>query len=60
MERLGHATPATMRRYQHVVDQLKHGAAAAMDAALRPRTPSETPSNVPDGDAPEDEIRRLR
>jgi integrase len=60
MEILGHTSPSMMRRYQHVVDDLKHGAAAAMDAALRPRTPSETPSDVPDGDAPEDEIRQLR
>jgi integrase len=45
MEILGHTSPAMMRRYQHVVDDLKHDAAAAMDAALRPRTPSETPSS---------------
>jgi hypothetical protein len=33
--------------------------AAAMDAALRPRRPSEPPSSGPD-DPPEDEIRQLR
>ena len=60
MEILGHSSPAMMRRYQHVVDELKHGAAAAMDAALRPRTPSTTPSGGPDGDPPELEDRQLR
>lgn len=48
MEILGHTSPAMMRRYQHVVDELKHDAAAAMDAALNPQTPSETPSDLPD------------
>ena len=60
MEILGHTSPAMMRRYQHVVDELKHGAAVAMDAALRPPAQSTTPSNGPDDDPPEDEIRQLR
>jgi len=53
MEILGHTSPAMMRRYQHVVDELKHGAAAAIEAALRPRTPSTTPSDGPDSAPPE-------
>jgi integrase len=60
MEILGHTSPAMMRRYQHVVDELKHDAAAAMDAALRPQKGSETGSGGPDDDPPEDEIRPLR
>jgi site-specific recombinase XerD len=35
MEILGHTSPAMLRRYQHVVDELKHDSAAAMDAAHR-------------------------
>ena len=57
---LGPASPAMMRRYQHVVDELKHDAAVAMDAALRPRTPSPTPSEGSSDEPPEGEIRQLR
>ena len=60
MEILGHTSPAMMRRYQHVVDELKHDAAVAMDAALRPRTPSTTPSEGSSDEPPEGEIRQLR
>jgi len=60
MEILGHTSPAMMRRYQHVVDELKHDAAVAMDAALRPQTPSTTPSEGSSDEPPEGEIRQLR
>jgi integrase len=60
MEILGHTSPAMLRRYQHVVDELKHEAAAAMDAALRPRTPSTTPSSDPGDEPPTREIGQLR
>ena len=60
MEILGHTSPAMMRRYQHVVDELKHDAAQAMDAALRPQTPSTTPSGGSSDEPPEGEIRQLR
>lgn len=60
MEILGHTSPAMMRRYQHVVDELKHNAAAAMDAALRQRTPSEPPSGDRDDGPPDVEFRSLR
>ncbi|MEX1163461.1 MAG: site-specific integrase [Nitriliruptor sp.] len=60
MEILGHSSPTMMRRYQHVVDDLKHGAATAMDAALRSPTPSETPSSGLDDVPPETEFRQLR
>jgi integrase len=57
MEILGHTSPAMLRRYQHVVDELKHEAAAGMDAALRPRTPSTTPSSASRDEPPPFEIR---
>ena len=60
MEILGHSSPAMMRRYQHVVDELKHDAAVAMDAALRPQTPSKTPSSGHDTEPPDNEKRQLR
>lgn len=60
MEILGHSSPAMMRRYQHVVDQLKHDAASAMDQALRAQAPSETPSPDADGITREAEIRQIR
>lgn len=60
MEILGHTSPAMMRRYQHVVDELKHDAAVAMDAALRPQTPSTAPSGGSSAQLPEGEIRQSR
>ena len=57
MEILGHTSPTMMRRYQHVVDELKHDAAAGMDTALRRRTPSETPSSDRENDPPQMDIR---
>jgi integrase len=60
MEILGHTSPAMMRRYQHVVDELKHNAAAGMETALRRRTPSETPSGGPDEGQEEGRFGELR
>lgn len=60
MEVLGHSSPAMMRRYQHVVDDLKAEAATAMDGLLRRQVPSEVPSDGPDGNGERGEIRNLR
>jgi integrase len=41
MEVLGHSSPAMLRRYQHVVEDLKADAAARMDSVLRRQVGSE-------------------
>lgn len=44
MDQLGHSDPRMVGRYQHVVDDLREGAADAVEAMWWPPTPSETPS----------------
>lgn len=55
MEILGHTSAAMMRRYQHVVEDLKSDAATAIGDALRPQPPSPAPSDSEQGG----QIRRI-